>query len=160
MHNMIIRASFLLILLARCSPSVSSFQFSKKLSTSIQKDRLVSPELVPWDQLYSRRNAFSHAKSLLVGFSAMAVLPSKTTAAAPITPKETDSLGVLVKRALRPKPLKILRQKLSQDFAVLLMRSSYNALDELDCVAMVGIAQRSSCMVGCGFQVSTFMMEN
>lgn len=142
MHKMIIRALFLLFLLARCSPSVSSFQFNRQSSTSLQDDttRVVCPEIESCDQLYSRRNAFSHAKSLIVGFSAIAVLPSKTTAAGPITPKETDSLGVLVKRALRPKPLKILRQKLSQDFAVLLMRSSYNALDELDCVAMVGIA--------------------
>ena len=153
MHNMIIRALFLLLLLARCSPSVSSFQLNTKLSISIQDDGVGSPELVSCDELYSRRNALSHAKSLLVGFGAMTVLPTKTTAAAPVTPKETDSLGVLVKRALRPKPLKILRQKLSQDFAVLLMRSSYNALDELDCVAMVGIAQWSLCMVGCGFIV-------
>lgn len=38
---------------------------------------------------------------------------------------------------MQPKPSKtILRQKLSQDFAVLLMRSSYNALDYLDVCPM------------------------
>ena len=62
-------------------------------------------------------------------------------AAGPVTTTETDSLAAMAKRAIRPKPPKLLRRKLSQDFAVLLMRSSYNALDQLDCVAMVGRSQ-------------------
>jgi hypothetical protein len=57
-------------------------------------------------------------------------------AAEPVQRKDTDSVLAIIKRKLRPKPPKVLRRKLSQDFAVLLMRSSYNALDELDCVAM------------------------
>ncbi|KAL3923519.1 MAG: hypothetical protein SGILL_001609 [Bacillariaceae sp.] len=57
-------------------------------------------------------------------------------AAEPIQSKDTDSLLAIAKRKLRPKPPKVLRRKLSQDFAVLLMRSSYSVLDELDCVAM------------------------
>lgn len=57
-------------------------------------------------------------------------------AAEPINSKDTDSLLAIAKRKLRPQPPKVLRRKLSQDFAVLLMRSSYSVLDELDCVAM------------------------
>jgi hypothetical protein len=57
-------------------------------------------------------------------------------AAEPVQRKDTDSILAIIKRKLRAKPPKALRRKLSQDFAVLLMRSSYNALDELDCVAM------------------------
>lgn len=142
MNNMIIRHLLLLLGLARCSPTVSSFQLSREEFTKIQQhpSNTVPPEVEACDQLYSRRKVFSQAMSLGIGLSAMSVLPSETRAAGPITSKETDSLGVLFKRALRPKPLKILRQKLSQDFAVLLMRSSYNSLDELDCVAMVGVA--------------------
>jgi hypothetical protein len=80
------------------------------------------------------RNDFLRAA---IGSASLAVFPDPSTAAGPITEKETDSLVVLAKRAFRPKPPKLLRRKISQDFAVLLMRSSYNALDQLDCVAMV-----------------------
>lgn len=64
------------------------------------------------------------------------LFPSTAKAAEPVKSKDTDSLLAITKRKLRPKPPKLLRRKLSQDFAVLLMRSSYNALDEIDCVAM------------------------
>jgi hypothetical protein len=57
-------------------------------------------------------------------------------AADPIKSGEPDNVGALVLRLIRPKPLKLLRSRLNQDFAVLLMRSSYNELDQLDCVAM------------------------
>jgi len=57
-------------------------------------------------------------------------------AAAPITQGEPQNLGNQFQRLLRPKPPKILRSKLDKDFAVLLMRASYNTLDALDCVAM------------------------
>jgi len=49
---------------------------------------------------------------------------------------ESDGLGARAERAMRAKPPKVLRTKLSQDFAVLLMRASYNALDQIDCIAM------------------------
>ena len=65
------------------------------------------------------------------------LLPDTALASPPITAKDTDSLLAQAQRARRPKPPKVLRRKLSLDFAVLLMRSSYNALDEIDCVAMV-----------------------
>lgn len=53
-----------------------------------------------------------------------------------ITADEANNLGARTKRLFRPKPPKILRPRIDQDFAVLLMRSSYNVLDDLDCVAM------------------------
>lgn len=64
------------------------------------------------------------------------IIPGVTSAAAPIESKDTDSVKALLQRKIRPKPLKVLRRKLSQDFAVLLMRSSYNALDDIDVVGM------------------------
>jgi len=91
---------------------------------------------------WSRRSILRNPAVLMLGIVPWTLLPDSSVAAGPVTEKETDSLGVLARRALRPKPPKLLRRKLSQDFAVLLMRSSYNALDQLDCVAMVG----SRCM--------------
>jgi hypothetical protein len=71
-------------------------------------------------------------------FAAVSLMvPDSALASPPVSKKETDSLLALAQRARRPKPPKVLRRKLSQDFAVLLMRSSYDALDEIDCVAMV-----------------------
>jgi hypothetical protein len=49
---------------------------------------------------------------------------------------ETDNVGAKLNRIRRAKPPKVLRPKMQLDFAVLLMRSAYNTLDELDCVAM------------------------
>lgn len=70
------------------------------------------------------------ATSLFLGFPELAV------AAEPVNAKDTDSVLAIARRKLRHKPPKVLRRKLSQEFAVLLMRSSYDALDEMDCVAM------------------------
>ena len=65
------------------------------------------------------------------------VSASPVLAAVPVTIGEADGLAARAERAIRPKPPKALRPRLNQDFAVLLMRSSYNALDQIDCVAMV-----------------------
>jgi hypothetical protein len=81
-----------------------------------------------------RRNFLSQASSLLL---VPAVFPSVANGAIPVTVKDTDSIGAMARRAFRQKPPKVLRRKLDMKFAVLLMRSSYNALDTLDCVAMV-----------------------
>jgi hypothetical protein len=82
----------------------------------------------------SRRELLSRVGSLsLIGIIAQR---NPAYAAAPITVAETGNLGALTQRALRSKPPKVLRKKLNIDFAVLLMQSSYNALDQLDCVAM------------------------
>jgi hypothetical protein len=82
----------------------------------------------------SRRELLSRVGSLsLIGIVAQR---DPAYAAAPITVAETGNLGAITQRALRSKPPKVLRKKLNVDFAVLLMQSSYNALDQLDCVAM------------------------
>lgn len=70
----------------------------------------------------------------LVGYTIF--LPAGVLAAQPITQGEADNVGARIQRTLRPKPTKILRPKLDKDFAVMLMRSSYNVLDDLDCVPM------------------------
>jgi hypothetical protein len=82
----------------------------------------------------SRRELLSRVGSLsLIGIIAQL---NPAYAAAPITVAETGNVGALTQRAFRTKPPKVLRNTLNIDFAVLLMRSSYNALDQLDCVAM------------------------
>ena len=82
----------------------------------------------------SRREILSRVGSLsLIGIIAQR---NPAYAAAPITVAETGNVGALTQRAFRTKPPKVLRNTLNIDFAVLLMRSSYNALDQLDCVAM------------------------
>jgi hypothetical protein len=82
----------------------------------------------------SRRKILSRVGSLsLIGIVAQI---DPANAAAPITVAETGNVGALTQRAFRSKPPKVLRNTLNIDFAVLLMRSSYNALDQLNCVAM------------------------
>lgn len=84
----------------------------------------------------TRRHVFVNTCSLVATAAAVSFQSLPASAAEPVRPKDTDSVLAIAKRKLRPKPPKILRRKLSQDFAVLLMRSSYNALDEMNCVAM------------------------
>jgi hypothetical protein len=68
--------------------------------------------------------------------SAWIAQPVIAIAVPPITKADTDSLFAQTTRRLRPKPPKLLRDRLSLDFAVLLMRNSYNACDQLDVIAM------------------------
>jgi len=63
-------------------------------------------------------------------------LPDGADAAAPITRGEAENVGAKTVRFLRSKPPRVLRPKLDKDFAVMLMRTSYRVLDELDCVPM------------------------
>jgi hypothetical protein len=73
----------------------------------------------------------------LGGLATTFMLPPLTAMAAPpMTNGEAEGLGAQFDRKFRSKPPKILRSKLEIDFAVLLMRASYNALDQIDCVAM------------------------
>jgi hypothetical protein len=82
----------------------------------------------------SRRDLLARVGSLsIIGIIAQR---HPAYAADPITVAETGNVGALTQRALRSKPPKVLRKKLNIEFAVLLMQSSYNALDQLDCVPM------------------------
>jgi len=83
----------------------------------------------------SRRTYLSKALLSLPLIGSLTAAQS-ANAAAPITRGESENVGAQAARLFRPKPPKILRPPIDKDFAVLLMRSSYNALDQLDCVAM------------------------
>jgi hypothetical protein len=89
----------------------------------------------------SSRRGFLSEVTIPILAAASIMVPDSALASPPVSAKDTDSLLAKAQRARRPKPPKVLRRKLSQDFAVLLMRSSYNALDEIDCVAMVSRQQ-------------------
>lgn len=82
----------------------------------------------------SRRRALTTILSPIVATACSGILPAN--AAPPMSAGEADNVGARFERSIRKKPPKVLRNKLNLDFAVLLMRSSYNALDELDAVAM------------------------
>lgn len=56
--------------------------------------------------------------------------------APPITLDETQNVGAQMLRKFRPKPPRLLRQKLNLDFAVLLMRSSYAVTGMYICMCM------------------------
>ena len=74
--------------------------------------------------------------STISSISASAGLSQSALAAPPLTAEEADNFQARFERGLRSKPARVLRQRMNIDFAVLLMRSSYNAVDELDIVAM------------------------
>jgi len=119
----------------------AAFQVAPTRMTSC---RHISPRLMSSrnDEEGETRYELKHEsrRSLLSKATAIAPLltwASPAIAAPPMTLGESDGLGARAQRALRPKPPKLLRPKLNQDFAVLLMRSSYNALDKIDCIAMV-----------------------
>jgi hypothetical protein len=127
----------LLLVAVLCLQSLMTQAFQQS-STMFQQDRSstrLSSLFSKLEEDSTRRNFVS------VGFfgflTATTAYPGLAMASPPVTAKDTDSLLAKAQRARRPKPPKVLRRKLSLDFAVLLMRSSYNALDEIDCVAMV-----------------------
>lgn len=66
----------------------------------------------------------------------MTIAPPMARASPPIDAKDLQTLLAQLERKTHPRPIKTLRPRLNKDFAVMLMRSSYNALDELDCVSM------------------------
>ncbi len=71
----------------------------------------------------------------LVGITPF-VKPLPSNAATPMTVDEAESFSAKLERKRRKPPPKLLRPQINMDFAVLMMRSSYQAMDELDCVAM------------------------
>jgi hypothetical protein len=113
--------------------AVSSTRRKAENSPFCQNDTMANFESRHHRAVMSRRTIVSG----LLGLISLPITDLRAgIAAEPVQAKDTDSLLMIAKRKLRPKPPKLLRRKLSLDFAVLLMRSSYNALDELDCVAM------------------------
>mmetsp|Transcript_27698 Transcript_27698/g.56646 ORF Transcript_27698/g.56646 Transcript_27698/m.56646 type:complete len:367 (+) Transcript_27698:48-1148(+) len=86
--------------------------------------------------IFSRREWIS-AITVAGSIAPVIMLGSQAAKAAPpLTAEVADNFSARAERALRLKPRKVLRPKMNLDFAVLLMRSSYNAVDELDIVPM------------------------
>mmetsp|Transcript_33174 Transcript_33174/g.66927 ORF Transcript_33174/g.66927 Transcript_33174/m.66927 type:complete len:396 (-) Transcript_33174:38-1225(-) len=123
---------------SKCStrPSTCTPQEGQSTSCTLNPTRSHTSSLCHGS---SRRRAIINAAFSLVSapMVSQGLLPADPALASPpMTAGEADNVGARFERSMRKKPPKVLRNKLNQDFAVLLMRSSYNALDELDCVAM------------------------
>jgi len=84
----------------------------------------------------SRRRWISTTSISAIAAAAVLSQPQTALAAPPLTSEVADNFSARVERSLRPKPAKVLRPRMNLDFAVLLMRSSYNAVDEIDIVSM------------------------
>lgn len=126
---------------AICWPTSTAWQFSpvgrrpkpcRQILRETHSDETTQPESISF--LQDRRQML--AMSAMVGTGVLLGEPAESLAAVPISLGEAQNVGAQTKRMLRAKPPKILRPRLEKDFAVLLMRSSYNVLDELDCVGM------------------------
>lgn len=119
-----------------CGPTVSV----QHASTTVEKETSLpyhEIENFPIDHcnLSRRRWMLSVSSSTLAGVI-LSSYPHAAVAAPPLTAETADNISARAERAFRPKPARVLRPRLNLDFAVLLMRSSYNAVDELDIVAM------------------------
>lgn len=84
----------------------------------------------------SRRRWISSISSSSAAFAILLSQNQPALAAPPLTAEVADNFSARAERAFRPKPQKVLRPRMNLDFAVLLMRSSYNAVDDIDIVAM------------------------
>ncbi|KAL7478336.1 hypothetical protein ACHAW6_004105 [Cyclotella cf. meneghiniana] len=84
---------------------------------------------------FSRRTFIAHVAYGIPTYS-ITSQTNDANAAPPLTAEMADNVSARLERALRPKPPKVLRTRLNLDFAVLLMRSSYNAVDAIDVVPM------------------------
>ncbi|CAB9507444.1 expressed unknown protein [Seminavis robusta] len=84
------------------------------------------------NSLMTRRNLL-HATAVLASSLAY---PRVVQAAAPLTEEEANSVKAKAHRKLRPKPVQTLRPSLDKDFASLFMTSSYQSMDDIDCVPM------------------------
>ena len=130
--------AFLVCVLCHVSTIGNALTIPKGVSSKTVGDDTIMGPILPdsCQHLNSRKKFLNQIAAVCTLPVSATIFPLASEAASPITIQETDSIGVIFKRAFRPKPPKVLRRKLSLDFAVLLMRSSYNALDQLDCVAM------------------------
>ena len=88
----------------------------------------------PTQPYFPRRHFLSLVSYALP--AAIMLQSNDAIAAAPLTAEEADNVSARIERALRLKPPKVLRTRMNLDFAVLLMRSSYNAVDMIDVVPM------------------------
>ena len=93
----------------------------------------------PTTQLLMVQNNVSRRRLMISTISSISIaagLSQSALAAPPLTAEEADNFQARLERGLRLKPQRVLRQRMNLDFAVLLMRSSYNAVDDINIVAM------------------------
>ena len=118
---------------SRGSESNSQHRPSKQHTTLDSEETITSQCHFIQQTTISRRKWLS---SLSVG-TILLSQQQVANAAPPLTAEVADNFQARLERSLRPKPAKVLRPRMNLDFAVLLMRSSYNAVDQIDIVAMV-----------------------
>jgi len=125
--SMVVGIISVLIALLQCSHSVVGF--SSKPQTNVEIEHIIS-----------RRRLIS---SIATTTTSSSILLSQevANAAPPLSADQADNFSARVERARRPKPAKVLRPRLNLDFAVLLMRSSYSAVDDIDIVSMTQFQQ-------------------
>ena len=133
-------------------PSSHQIRRGNGLSTPMQLDNTIeakeTPALPYHDietspiediMVSSRRRWMTSISSSTLSLSGVMIFssyPNVAAAAPPLTAETADNVSARAERAFRPKPARVLRPRMNLDFAVLLMRSSYNAVDDLDIVAM------------------------
>jgi hypothetical protein len=123
---------------ARSHQKIRSILSSQSHNTipSPNSDDSPTDTVSPQSTAVSRRTTIHKILSLPVMLTTLTCNTLPSMAAGPITMDEAEGWKSRMLRQMRPKPPKLLRPKLDRDFAVLLMRTSYNVLDELDCVPM------------------------
>ena len=114
--------------------AIACFHSAAAFSTRSVLKKHVRPNTQLMMQHISRRQFM--VTTTMSSVAASTGLSRSALAAPPLTAEEADNFRARLERGLRTKPPRVLRQRMNLDFAVLLMRSSYNAVDELDIVAM------------------------
>ena len=133
-------------------PSSHQIRRGNGLSTPMQLDNTIEEKETPTLPYHdienspiedimvsSRRRWMTSISSSTLSLSGVMIFssyPNVAAAAPPLTAETADNVSARAERAFRPKPARVLRPRMNLDFAVLLMRSSYNAVDDLDIVAM------------------------
>ncbi|KAL3797470.1 hypothetical protein ACHAW5_006967 [Stephanodiscus triporus] len=84
----------------------------------------------------SRRRWASSISSVALSGAVLLSRQGVARAAPPLTADVADGISARAERALRPRPARVLRPRMNLDFAILLMRASYNAVDDIDVVPM------------------------
>jgi hypothetical protein len=121
------------------SPVMTRTQPPAVVTTNGKEIRQWQHEHQQEQQSISRRGTLSAIMAIASGVTSSYCIigpPRPSVAATPMTAKEADSLPFRIERQIRIPPVQLLRPVLNLDFAVLLMRSSYNAVDELNFVPM------------------------
>merc|ERR1711966_353214 len=110
--------------------AIACFHGAAAFSTRSVLKKHVRPNTQLMMQQISRRQFM--VTTTMSSVAASTGLSQSALAAPPLTAEEADNFRARLEQGLRTKPPRVLRQRMNLDFAVLLMRSSYNAVDELE----------------------------